>query len=342
MQSTMYNKHSLHVAVIMDGNGRWATSRGRPRTIGHRAGADRVRSTVEAAPDLGIATLTLFAFSADNWKRPPSEVSALMTLLNGFLADETPHLVRNGVRLSVIGRRDRLTPNLVTQIRNAEEATGTGRNLLLRIAVDYSSRTAIAEAAQRSVSNGPITTDSLAALISGGDSQPPGTDSVDLLIRTGGEKRLSDFLLWECAYAELFFSDVMWPDFSIEHFRAALADFHGRQRRFGAVPATQSTPHTYPPEAYQNSPRSCLHEHFVIRRRRYEDRDERSSPFDLDGDNPRGTRRLVVLEASSRNFGGLGAGSDGDERYCHPPPHNAQPALCIFRDPRRLESGALD
>ena len=206
----MPQSSSLHVAIVMDGNGRWARRRGLPRVGGHRAGAEAVRRTVEAAPDAGIAALTLYAFSADNWKRPPGEVAALMRLLARYLRTETPRLVQNGVRLELIGRRDRLPVPLVAAIDAAERATAGGPRLHLRLAVDYSSRWAI-EA-------GVVLPD------------------VDLLIRTGGEQRLSDFLLWECAYAELYFTETMWPDFGAAQLAAAVAEFSARERRFGGLP----------------------------------------------------------------------------------------------------------
>ena len=205
MQST-----SLHVAIIMDGNGRWATRHSLPRAAGHRAGAEAVRRVVEAAPGLGARALTLFAFSADNWKRPPGEVAALMRLFARYLRTETPKLIEHGVRLELVGRRDRLPAPLVAGAAAAESATRAGAELHLRLAVDYSARWAIAA--------GVLLPD------------------VDLLIRTGGERRLSDFLLWESAYAELVFSDVMWPDFTTADLAAAIAEFHARQRRFGALP----------------------------------------------------------------------------------------------------------
>jgi undecaprenyl diphosphate synthase len=199
----------------MDGNGRWATARGLPRSAGHRAGADAVRRVVEAAPRADIGTLTLFAFSSDNWKRPSREVAALMRLFQRYLASEAAALRENGVRLSVIGRRDRLASALVRQIEAAERLTESGRQLHLRLAVDYSAREAIRRSTRDPGSLGP---------------------DVDLLIRTGGERRLSDFLLWECAYAELHFTDKRWPDFGAADLERALADFHSRQRRFGALP----------------------------------------------------------------------------------------------------------
>jgi undecaprenyl diphosphate synthase len=201
----------MHVAIIMDGNGRWATRRGRPRAMGHRAGAKALTRIVEAAPNLGVERLTVFAFSADNWRRPPAEVDALMGLLRTYLRDESGRHARAGTRLSFIGRRDRLPGDLAEEMARAEDATAEGERLHLSVALDYSARAAMACAA-------------------------PGPD-VDLLIRTGGEKRLSDFLLWECAYAELAFLDVMWPDFTPAHLSSALTDFHGRDRRFGALSA---------------------------------------------------------------------------------------------------------
>jgi undecaprenyl diphosphate synthase len=223
----------LHVAIIMDGNGRWAARRGLPRSAGHRAGADAVRRVVEAAPDLGIATLTLFAFSSDNWRRPPDEVSALMRLLRHYLRSELRRLVDNGVRLTVIGRRDRLPDGLADDIAEAEQRSTHGSRLHLRIALDYSSRDAILAAAAAWRDAPPQSRDDFRGLL-GGQGRGPCED-VDLLIRSGGEQRLSDFLLWESAYAELRFVDVLWPDFGGDDLRAAIADFHGRERRFGGL-----------------------------------------------------------------------------------------------------------
>ena len=213
----------LHVAIIMDGNGRWATARGLPRVAGHRAGASSVRRTIEAAPSLGISVLTLYAFSCDNWRRPEHEVSALMKLLGRYLVEECDRCVANGVRLQAIGRRDRMPPSLVSRLEQAERKTAAGRKLHLRLAIDYSSRQAILDAARAAQT---ISEESLAALI--------GPD-VDLLIRTSGEQRLSDFLLWECAYAEMIFTRRMWPDFSVDDLAAAVEEFRRRDRRFGAV-----------------------------------------------------------------------------------------------------------
>jgi undecaprenyl diphosphate synthase len=232
-----------HVAVIMDGNGRWAARLGLPRVAGHRAGIASVRRIVECASDAGIRCLTLYAFSSDNWRRPQAEVQSIFWLLRAFLRLETARLRARGARLQVIGRRDRLPQPALKAIEDAEYATADGLGLHLRVAIDYSSRDAIARAAfsaadalgpRRFASPhlfGPLLTQSLTA----------DCGDVDLLIRTGGEKRLSDFLLWECAYAELHFTDRMWPEFDEADFNAALAEFNHRERRFGAVPEPAAT-----------------------------------------------------------------------------------------------------
>jgi undecaprenyl diphosphate synthase len=234
MQSTLNPQdEGLHVAIIMDGNGRWAERRGPPRSAGHREGIEAVRRVVEAARDLGVSALTLFAFSSDNWRRPPLEVEVLMLLLRRYLRRDLSRLVENGVRLRVIGRRDRLPAGLSHEIAAAEAATARNFRLDLTVAIDYSARDAIANAAAVWLGDDSperrIFMRLLARLGHG-----TGRD-VDLLIRTGGEKRLSDFLLWECAYAELVFTDTMWPDFAAEHLRAGIADFRGRERRFGRL-----------------------------------------------------------------------------------------------------------
>jgi len=227
IQSTHSKSGRLHAAIIMDGNGRWALARGLPRLAGHRAGAEALRRTVEAAPDVGIGVLTLFAFSSDNWRRPPEEVAGLMQLLAEHLRSETSRCLENGVRIEVIGRRDRLGGELPAAIAQAESATIAGTKLHLRIAVDYSGRDAIADAVRHAAHAGLVCRECLEEQLG-----PP----VDLLIRTGGEQRLSDFLLWECAYAELIFSRRMWPDFDAPDLEAAVRQFHTRQRRFGAIP----------------------------------------------------------------------------------------------------------
>jgi undecaprenyl diphosphate synthase len=228
----------LHAAIIMDGNGRWATSRGRPRTAGHVAGADAVRRAVEAAPGLGVRVLTLFAFSSDNWQRPDREVRALMGLFRRYLAAEAARCAERGVRISVIGRRDRLPAVLVRAVEEAEALTAGQRSFQLRIAVDYSARDAILRAASRLRGHGQdLSREAFSRLLADPPQNDPVPD-VDLLIRTGGEKRLSDFLLWECAYAELVFTDRMWPEFTAADFADAVRELKTRERRFGRVPRT--------------------------------------------------------------------------------------------------------
>ncbi len=231
MQSGADPNDRLHVGIIMDGNGRWATRRGLSRARGHEAGVEAIRRTVETAPKQGVGTLTLYAFSTDNWRRPRAEVAALMTLLRVYLANEVQSLVRNGVRLSVIGRRDRLPDGIATAITRAERATADGEVLHLRIAVDYSARDAILDAAVKAAALASLTREAFSQLVTG----EAGLRDVDLIIRTSGEKRLSDFLLWEGAYAELHFTDRMWPEFDASDLAEALAAYHGRERRFGGL-----------------------------------------------------------------------------------------------------------
>ena len=218
-----------HVAIILDGNGRWAARRGLPRPAGHRAGAAAVRRAVESARRSGVKVLTLYAFSSDNWNRPPAEVSALLDLLVRFLDRECARCAEHGIRLSVIGRRDRLAERVVEAVLRAERGTAGGRAMDLRIAVDYSAREAIARAARRVSPGSGTPAEDLGRHLGGPD--------VDLLIRTGGELRLSDFLLWECAYAELVFLPVMWPDFGRAEFEEALREYARRDRRFGRIDA---------------------------------------------------------------------------------------------------------
>jgi undecaprenyl diphosphate synthase len=199
----------LHAALIMDGNGRWAQRRGLPRVAGHKKGTEAVRRVVEHAPALGIGTLTLYAFSSDNWTRPGAEVRTLMELFRYTLGSETPRCLAEGVRLTVIGRRDRLGSALISRIQETEHATATGQQLHLRLAVDYSGRQSIAA----------------------GEVGP----DVDLLVRTGGEQRLSDFLLWESAYAEILFEPRLWPDYTGADLARAVAWFQSRNRRFGGL-----------------------------------------------------------------------------------------------------------
>jgi undecaprenyl diphosphate synthase len=242
MQSQLQT--GLHVAIIMDGNGRWATARGLPRVAGHRAGVAAVRRVVEHAPDLGIRTLTLYAFSSDNWARPPQEVQSIFWIIRAFLRLECERLRQQGARLEVIGRRDRIPTPLLREIERTESATRNGRNLHLRIAIDYSAQMsiaiAVAIAAAESSRLTPLSPDQAHSVITHALTDDCG--NVDLLIRTGGEQRLSDFLLWESAYAELVFTHRMWPDFDESDLAAALGDFNHRERRFGAIPAAPVQP----------------------------------------------------------------------------------------------------
>lgn len=217
----------MHVAIIMDGNGRWAERRGMPRVAGHRAGVAAARRVVEHASNLGVGRMTLYAFSSDNWRRPPAEVRSIFWLLRAFLRLETERMRSLGVRLRVIGRRDRLDEPVLRAIETSEQATARGTGLLLCVAIDYSSRQAILRAAAASPNDL-------------GETLAADSGDVDLLIRTGGEKRLSDFLLWESAYAELLFTDRMWPEFNEADLDAAIEEFGRRQRRFGAVGVVES------------------------------------------------------------------------------------------------------
>jgi undecaprenyl diphosphate synthase len=225
----------MHVAIIMDGNGRWAARRGLPRTAGHHAGAKTLGRIVDAAPNLGVTKLTVFAFSSDNWRRPASEVDALMELFRSYLCDESERHARKRTRLTIIGRRDRLSPDLAGEISRVEVETADGDRLHLRIALDYSARDAISRVLTIASEPRGLSREGLGRLISQSAADDLGSPDVDLLIRTGGEKRLSDFLLWECAYAELAFLDVMWPDFTSTNLAGVIADFRRRERRFGGL-----------------------------------------------------------------------------------------------------------
>jgi undecaprenyl diphosphate synthase len=225
----------FHVAINMDGNGRWALLRGRPREEGHVAGATAVRRTMESAPALGITTLTLYAFSSDNWRRPRGEVDNLMRLFQQHLDGECDRLIDRGVRFNAIGRRDRLPESLRERIEQVEALTSDGTSLHLRVAMDYSARGALLAAAGRVVDGTAPTREAFSKLLNEAIHAPDGTRDVDLLIRTGGEQRLSDFLLWESAYAELYFTDVLWPDFTGVDLAAAVQAFSSRDRRYGGV-----------------------------------------------------------------------------------------------------------
>ncbi|MEM7164782.1 MAG: polyprenyl diphosphate synthase [Planctomycetota bacterium] len=223
-----------HVGIIMDGNGRWAIGRGEPRSAGHRAGAGSVRRIIEACPGLDIGVLTLYAFSSDNWARPRGETQTLFRILADAIRDDLSQCVEDGVRLEFVGRRDRLPPPLVTAMQEAERRSTRGRKLLLRIAIDYSSRDAIFRAA-RALPADTTSHDDFVALIREVDHARTAAPPVDLIIRTGGEQRLSDFLLWESAYAELYFTPCHWPAFGPPHLEEAITTFRRRDRRYGQV-----------------------------------------------------------------------------------------------------------
>jgi undecaprenyl diphosphate synthase len=225
----------FHVAINMDGNGRWALARGRPREEGHLAGATAVRRTVESAPSFGITTLTLYAFSSDNWRRPQGEVDNLMCLLQRYVDSECSHLTASGVRFNVIGRRDRISASLKRSIAHVEECTREGTALHLRVAIDYSARDALLAAASNFGKGIPATREAFEQSLCEAIHAPSGTRDVDLLIRTGGEQRLSDFLLWESAYAELYFTTVLWPDFGEADLASAVQSFAARDRRYGGL-----------------------------------------------------------------------------------------------------------
>lgn len=230
----------LHVAIIMDGNGRWAKARGLPRVAGHKKGADAIRAVVEAAPGLGVTHLTLFAFSSENWRRPDEEVSALMGLLRLYIRSELGRLGENGVRLSFIGDRTRLDPDLVDLMGDAEQKTLKNQGLHLIIAVNYGGRADIVQAARAFsglVAAGLRSADSLTEDDLGGFLFTAGLPDPDVVIRTSGEQRISNFLLWQCAYSEFVFADALWPDFTPQELERCLSQFQTRERRFGAVPA---------------------------------------------------------------------------------------------------------
>jgi undecaprenyl diphosphate synthase len=221
-----------HVAIVMDGNGRWAAARGLPRGEGHRRGAQAARRTVEAAGQAGIEWLTLFGFSSENWGRPAEEIRDLMGLLRFYLRNEVAELAREGVRLRVIGERSRFSPDIVRLIEEAEETTRHGTRLNLSIALSYGGRAEIVAAARAAIRAG-IAPDLLDEKTFATYLATAGQPDPDLLIRTSGEQRLSNFLLWQCAYAEFHFTPVLWPDFDAAHLAEAIAAFRARDRRFG-------------------------------------------------------------------------------------------------------------
>ncbi len=218
-----------HVAIVMDGNGRWAKRRFMPRIAGHRQGVESLRRCIRACAERGVQVLTVFAFSSENWSRPEDEVSGLMDLLGKALTREVPELRQNGIRLYFVGDRESLSPRLRSELAEAEAATAGNTRLVLNVCFNYGGRWDIAQAAARLASRGePITERSMAGAMALAHVPDP-----DLLIRTGGEKRISNFLLWQCAYSELFFTDCLWPDFDEAALDTALADYAGRERRFG-------------------------------------------------------------------------------------------------------------
>ena len=229
----------LHAAIIMDGNGRWAKRRGLPRTAGHKFGVDALKRTVRGAVGAGVGTLTVFGFSTENWRRPGSEVSELMKLLKAYVASDLENLAAEGVRVEILGRREGLTPDILEVIERAEARTAANDAFVLQVAFNYGGQADIADAARRlarEVAEGRLSPDEIdearfASALSTRGATP------DLIIRTSGEHRLSNFLLWEAAYAEFIFQDVLWPDYGPEHLKAAVDEFHGRERRFGGIEA---------------------------------------------------------------------------------------------------------
>jgi undecaprenyl diphosphate synthase len=231
-------KPPVHVAIIMDGNGRWAKARGLPRVAGHKRGAEAVRRTVKGAIVLGVEFLTLYGFSSENWKRPAAEIDDLMSLLRLYLINEIAELDRNGVRLRVIGQLSRLHPDIVHLIEDAEHRTAGNRKLNLTVALSYGGRAEIVEAARRiaqEVSDGRVEPAAVDETMFARHLLTTGIPDPDLLIRTSGEKRISNFLLWQCAYAELVFLDCLWPDFTRDDLEHAIREYHGRDRRYGAA-----------------------------------------------------------------------------------------------------------
>lgn len=234
------SKLPRHVAIIMDGNGRWAEERGLPRAMGHKAGVESVREIVEAAGELGIAALTLYAFSTENWRRPPMEVQALMTLLRAYLESQLAPMLEKGVRLRCSGEIERLPKDVQSLLDKAIEKTAKNRGLILNLALSYGGRSEIVRAARllaEQCLDGTLTPEAISEERLGDALYTAGLPDPDLLIRTGGEARLSNFLLWQTSYSELYFTPIFWPDFRKAQFLAALADYQGRQRRFGKTGA---------------------------------------------------------------------------------------------------------
>jgi undecaprenyl diphosphate synthase len=235
-----FNRLPRHIAIIMDGNGRWAAERQLPRVEGHRAGIDAVRATVETSARLGISVLTLYAFSVENWKRPDTEISALMSLLKHYLRLELKTLLTNNIRFQVIGQRERLSPEIREELQMAEARTATDNGMLFNIALSYGGRAEIVDAARRAIREGidPETLDETkfsSLLYTAGQPDP------DLMIRTSGEMRVSNFLLWQIAYAEIWVTDALWPDFRARDLLEAVVDYQKRDRRYGAITSEAMT-----------------------------------------------------------------------------------------------------
>lgn len=225
-----------HIAIIMDGNGRWAVSRGMPRIEGHRRGADAVRRTVHAAADIGVEYLTLFGFSSENWSRPEEEVSELMRLLSYYLRSETAELHKNNIRIRIIGERSRFSKDIIDLIENAEDLTKDNTSLTLVIALNYGGRHDILQAAKKVAESGLRLSDEAFEMAFQESLMTAGMPDPDLMIRTSGEQRISNFLLWQSAYTEMVFCDVFWPDFDRVHLEHAIEEYATRDRRFGALP----------------------------------------------------------------------------------------------------------
>lgn len=227
-----------HVAIIMDGNGRWAKARGLARTDGHREGVEAARRAVEAARDLGLRYLTLYSFSTENWRRPAGEVRDLMGLLRQFIGDDLPRLKEEGVNVRIIGDRENLSPDLKALVRKAENETRDNTQFVLQIAFNYGGRDEFVRAARavaKAVKSGAVAPGDLNEEVVGGFLDTHGVPDPDLVIRTSGEKRISNFLLWQAAYAEYIFLDILWPDFTAEVFASAIDEFCRRERRYGGV-----------------------------------------------------------------------------------------------------------
>jgi undecaprenyl diphosphate synthase len=227
----------LHVAIIMDGNGRWARARGLPRTAGHKVGVDALKRTVKGAPDAGVGILTVFGFSTENWRRPGAEISELMKLLKAYVASDLERLAREGVRVKILGRRANLAPDILEVIDRAESRTAHNDRFTLQVAFNYGGQADIADAAQalaRAAKAGNLDPETIDETVFQAQLSTRGL-APDVIVRTSGEQRISNFLLWEAAYAELVFQDVLWPDYGPEHLKAAVAEYHSRDRRYGAV-----------------------------------------------------------------------------------------------------------